>query len=111
MYNNQIFRNYFVIIYCNLTKASSQINKCIIFEPNELSITLSTLWCDPLQLAAHEHTEEFEEASPSCCSWTQSARTRSSRDLLRYTSPSHSASATLASLIPYFEECHVSKIT
>ena len=42
--NNQIFRNCFVIIYCHLTKVSSQINKCIIFEPNELSITLSTLW-------------------------------------------------------------------
>ena len=34
--NNQIFRNCFVIIYCYLTKVSSQINKCIIFEPNEL---------------------------------------------------------------------------
>ena len=42
--NNQIFRNCFVIIYCHLTEVSSQINKCIIFEPNELSITLSTLW-------------------------------------------------------------------
>ena len=42
--NNQIFRNCFVIIYCHLTKVSSQINKCIIFEPNELSIRLSTLW-------------------------------------------------------------------
>ena len=42
-----VFRNCFVIInYCHLTKVSSQINKCIIFEPNELSITLSTLWCD-----------------------------------------------------------------
>ena len=41
--NNQIFRNCFVIIYCHLTKVSSPINKCIIFEPNELSITLSTL--------------------------------------------------------------------
>ena len=43
MDNNQIFRNCCVIIYCHLTKVSSQINKCIIFEPNELSITLSTL--------------------------------------------------------------------
>ena len=43
--NNQIFRNSFVIIYCHLTKVSSPINKCIIFEPNELSITLSTIWC------------------------------------------------------------------
>ena len=42
--NNQIFRNGFVISYCHLTKVSFQINKCIIFEPNELSITLSTLW-------------------------------------------------------------------
>ena len=39
---NQIFSNYF-IVYCHLTKVLSQINKCIIFEPNELSITLSTL--------------------------------------------------------------------
>ena len=35
--NNQIFRNCFAIIYCHLTKVSSQINKFIIFEPNELS--------------------------------------------------------------------------
>ena len=41
--NNRIFRNCFAIIYCHLTKVSAQINKCIIFEPNELSITLSTL--------------------------------------------------------------------
>ena len=46
--NNQIFRNCFVIIYCHLTNVSSQINKCIIFERNELSITLSTLWCSGL---------------------------------------------------------------
>ena len=46
--NNQIFRNCFVIIYCHLTKVSSQINKCIIFEPNEVSITLSTLWCSQM---------------------------------------------------------------
>ena len=44
--NNQIFSNCFVIIYCHLTKVSSQINKCIIFEPNELSITLSIIWSD-----------------------------------------------------------------
>ena len=37
--NNQIFRNSFVIIYCHLTKVSSQINKCIIFEPNERQAT------------------------------------------------------------------------
>ena len=41
---DQIFRNCFVIIYCHLTKVSSQINKSIIFEPNELSITLFTPW-------------------------------------------------------------------
>ena len=38
--NNQIFRNCFVIIYCHLTKVSSQINKCIVFEPNELYDTI-----------------------------------------------------------------------
>ena len=37
--NSQIFRNCFVIIYCHFTKVSSQINKCIIFEPNELYVT------------------------------------------------------------------------
>ena len=42
--NNQILRNCFVIIYCHLTNVLSQINKWIIFEPNELSITLTTLW-------------------------------------------------------------------
>ena len=42
--NNQIFRNWFVIIHCHLTKVSAQIIQCIIFERNELSITLSTLW-------------------------------------------------------------------
>ena len=47
MNNNQTFRNCFVIIYCHLTKVPSQIDKCIIFEPNELSITLSTLWHQP----------------------------------------------------------------
>ena len=44
MDNIQISRNCFVIIYRHLTKVSSQINKCIIFKPNELSIALSTLW-------------------------------------------------------------------
>ena len=48
--NNQIFRNCFVIIYCHLTKGSSQINQCIIFEINELSITLSTLCILPYGL-------------------------------------------------------------
>ena len=42
--NNQIFRNWFVIIHCHLTKVSAQIIQCIVFERNELSITLSTLW-------------------------------------------------------------------
>ena len=41
--NNQIFRNWFVIIHRHLTKVSAQIIQCIIFERNELSITLSTL--------------------------------------------------------------------
>ena len=43
MHKNQIFSNCFVIIYCHLTRVSSQINNCIIFEPSALSITLSTL--------------------------------------------------------------------
>ena len=44
MYNNQIFRICFSIVYCHLTKVSDQINKSSIFEPNKLSIRLSTLW-------------------------------------------------------------------
>ena len=40
--NTQIFRNCFVIIYCDPTNVSSQINNYIIFEPSELFITLST---------------------------------------------------------------------
>ena len=52
MDNNQILRNCFVIICCHLTKVSSQINKCLIFEPNELSITLSTIYLHQLP-AAH----------------------------------------------------------
>ena len=43
MDNHQIFSNCF-IVYCHLTKVSSQINQCMIFEPDELSITVSTLW-------------------------------------------------------------------
>ena len=43
--NNQIFRIWFVINHRHLTKVSAQIIQCIIFERNELSITLSTLWC------------------------------------------------------------------
>ena len=37
--NNQIFRNWFIIIHCHLTKDSAQIIHCRIFERNELSIT------------------------------------------------------------------------
>ena len=48
--NNQIFGNCFVIIYCHLTKVSSEINKCIISSFNELSITLSTLWYYPITI-------------------------------------------------------------
>ena len=49
--DNQIFRNCFVIIYCHLTKVSSQINKCIIIVgPNELSTTLSILYAAKPQL-------------------------------------------------------------
>ena len=44
MDNNQVFRNCFVLIYCHLKKVSSQINKRIIFDANELFITISTLW-------------------------------------------------------------------
>ena len=40
MDNNQIFRNWFVIIHRHLTKVSAEIIWCIIFECNELSITL-----------------------------------------------------------------------
>ena len=58
--NNQIFRNCFVIIYCRLTKVSSQINKCIIFEPNKLSITLSTLWHNALS------TSDVRNGSQPC---------------------------------------------
>ena len=47
--SNQIFRNWFVIIHRHLTKVSAEIIQCIIFERNELSITLSTLWLQPLQ--------------------------------------------------------------
>ena len=59
-YNNQIFRNSFGIIYCHLTKVSAQTNKCIIFESDELSITLSTLcYCD-------EHILALEGLHASC---------------------------------------------
>ena len=66
--NNQISRNCFVIIYCHLRKVSSQINKCIIFEPNELYITLSTLWCTAslrmvdvfIEVSTQPHSEIIE---------------------------------------------------
>ena len=35
--NNQIFSDWFVIIHRHLTKVSSQIIQCIIFEQNQLS--------------------------------------------------------------------------
>ena len=43
---NQIFGSWFVIIHRHLTKVSAQVIQCIIFERNELSITLSTLCYD-----------------------------------------------------------------
>ena len=50
MDNKQIFRNWF-IIHRDLTKVSAQnIILCIIFERNEPSITLSTLWCYPVTI-------------------------------------------------------------
>ena len=46
--NNQIFRNCFVIIYCYLTKVSTQINKCIIFLAHcTLFSTIYTLCSNP----------------------------------------------------------------
>ena len=41
--NNQIFRNWFVIIHRHLTKVSAQIIQCIIFERNELYNTIYSL--------------------------------------------------------------------
>ena len=49
-YNNQIFRNCFVIIHYRLRKISARINKCIIFEPNELY----QLYVHTRKLEAHE---------------------------------------------------------
>ena len=69
--NKQIFRNCFVFIYCHLTKVSSHINKWIIFEPNELSITLSTLWCDVLHWVpsgSSHHHHDVLHCVPSCTS-------------------------------------------
>ena len=47
MYNNQIFRNFFVIIHDRITKVPALINKSIIFEPTELSIHLIDLLMSP----------------------------------------------------------------
>ena len=41
--NNKNFRNWFVFIHRHLAKVLAQIIQCIVFERNELSITLSTL--------------------------------------------------------------------
>ena len=41
--NNQIVRNWFVIIHSHLTKVSAQIIKCIIFERNELYNTIYSM--------------------------------------------------------------------
>ena len=41
--NNQIFRNWFVIIHRHPTKVSAQIIQCIIFERIELSITIYSM--------------------------------------------------------------------
>ena len=52
--NNQIIRNCFVIIYCHLTKVLSQINKCIIFEPNKLYNTIYSMVVLPKSLQLSE---------------------------------------------------------
>ena len=41
--DNQIFRNWFVIIHSHRTKVSAQIIQCIIFERNELSNTSDSM--------------------------------------------------------------------
>ena len=53
--NNQIFKNWFVIIHRHPTKVSAQIIQCRIFELNELSITLSILlmYFKLIQLTLH----------------------------------------------------------
>ena len=38
--NNQIFRNWFIIIHRHLIKVSVQIIQCMILERNKLSITI-----------------------------------------------------------------------
>ena len=53
MDNNQIFKNWFVIIHRHLTKVSAQIIQCIIFERNELSITISNLCLNPTETWVH----------------------------------------------------------
>ena len=79
MDNNQIFRNCFVIIYCHLTKVSSQINsKCTIFGPNELSITLLFYggscpecgsWCGKEAVALSAAAVQEGGSRPECGSW------------------------------------------
>ena len=44
--SNQIFRNYFVGLHYHLCKVSSQIIKCVIFAPCELSITIYSIVLD-----------------------------------------------------------------
>ena len=53
--NNQIFRNWFVIIHCHLTKVSAQIIQCLIFERIELSITVYSM-LEPTDMAATFNT-------------------------------------------------------
>ena len=43
-YNNDIFRNCFVIIHYHLTKVLYRINMCITFKPYELSITDNSIY-------------------------------------------------------------------
>ena len=70
MDNNQIFRNWFVIIHRHLTKVSAQIIQCIIFDCYELSITVSTLWSNSLQVLRRQlcklgqiHCKHCEDSS------------------------------------------------
>ena len=55
--NNQIFSNWFIIIHHHLTKVSAQIIHCIIFERNELSITIYSM-ISPFTLAlSHNYAD------------------------------------------------------
>ena len=75
--NNQILRNCFVIIYCDLTKVASEINNCIIFQPNELSITLWVHWGVQVSSTAlqrlHQLVLRLIEKDISCVSTAKSA--------------------------------------